>query len=86
VPLEPFKPSHDLRQGDPLSPYLFLFIADDLSRLLQREVEQGNQHQLHVCRRAPDISHLLFVDDTLMFMEIKEQQADIINRVLHQYE
>jgi hypothetical protein len=86
VPLEPFKPSHDLRQGDPLSPYLFLFIADDLSRLLQREVEQGNLHQLHVCRRAPDISHLLFVDDTLMFMEIKEQQADIINRVLHQYE
>jgi hypothetical protein len=86
VPLEPFKPSRGLRQGDPLSSYLFLFVADGLSKLLQQEIERGALHELHVCRRAPDISHLLFADDTLLFMEVKEEQADIINSVLRQYE
>jgi hypothetical protein len=68
VPLEPFKPSCGLRQGDPLSPYLFLFMADGLSRLVQ----QGNLHQLHVCQQAPGVSHLLFTEDTLMFMQMNE--------------
>jgi hypothetical protein len=39
-----------------------------------------------VCRCAPGISHLLFADDTLIFLKIKEQQAMVINTVLGQYE
>jgi hypothetical protein len=42
-----------LRQGDPLSPYLFLFVADGLSKVLQQESEQGYIQGLQVCRRAP---------------------------------
>jgi hypothetical protein len=64
--LEPFKPSRGLCQGDPLLPYLFLFVADGLSRILQDEVSRGALHELHVCRHAPGISHLLFADDTLI--------------------
>jgi hypothetical protein len=41
VPLETFKPTHGLRQGDPLSPYLFLFVTDGLSKLIQHETQQG---------------------------------------------
>jgi hypothetical protein len=68
-----FQPSRGLRQGDPLSPYLFLFVADGLSRILQHEVNRGALYELKICRNAPSISHLLFADDTLMFLEATDE-------------
>jgi hypothetical protein len=57
-------------------------VADGLSKLLQHEVRQGGLHELHICRRAPGISQLLFADDTLLFFEASEDQAVLINKVL----
>jgi hypothetical protein len=52
MPLEPFCPSRGLHQGDPLSLYLFLFIADVSSKLLQHEVDHGRLSELHAMRRG----------------------------------
>jgi hypothetical protein len=65
--LDSFSPSRGLRQGNPLSPYLFLFIADGLSTLIRHEIESASLWELHICRRGPSISHLLFADDCLLF-------------------
>jgi hypothetical protein len=54
--LDSFSPSRGLRQGDPLSPFLFLFVADALSTLFQKEVNDGTIVPLKVCRRAPGVS------------------------------
>jgi hypothetical protein len=67
--LDPFTPTRGIRQGDPLSPYLFLFVADGLSCLIRKEIENNALHELHICRRAPGISRLLFADDRLLFFE-----------------
>ena len=64
--LESFIPSRGLRQGDPLSPFLFLFVADALSALFSKSVEEGSLKGVAICRGAPVISHLLFVDDTML--------------------
>jgi hypothetical protein len=71
-PLEPFKPTCGLRQGDTQSPYPFLFVADGLAKLMHREIAQGSIRELHICQRAPRISHRLFTDDTLLFLEASE--------------
>ena len=63
-----FVPSRGLRQGDPLSPYLFLLCAEGLSSLLIHEEEMGTLIGARVCRDAPAVSHFLFVDDSLIMM------------------
>ena len=54
-----FNPTRGLRQGDPLSPYLFLLYAEGLSNLIAHEEEAGNLKGVQVCRDSPFISHLL---------------------------
>jgi hypothetical protein len=84
--LDSFTPSCGIRQGDPLSPYLFLFVADGLSCLIRKEIECNALREFHICRRAPGISHLLFADDSLLFFEATVEQATVIKSVLDQYE
>ena len=81
----PFTPTRGLRQGDPLSPYLFLFVADGLSTLIKSKVNAGSLQELKVCRNAPGISHLLFADDTLLFFKSVPEQAAEIKDVLQIY-
>ena len=49
--------SKGLRQGDLLSPYLFLLCAEGFTSLLQKEEMEGNIHGVSICRRALKISH-----------------------------
>jgi hypothetical protein len=81
----PFFPSRGLRQGDPLSPYLFLFVADGLSKLISKKVETQALQELHICRGAPGISHLLFADDTMLFFKASVDQANTIKEILDTY-
>jgi hypothetical protein len=60
-----FVPERDLRQEDPLSPYLFLLCAEGFSALLDKAQEDGLISGVRICRNAPSISHLLFADDFL---------------------
>ncbi|XP_060970191.1 uncharacterized protein LOC133037264 [Cannabis sativa] len=78
-------PTRGIRQGDPLSPYLFLFCAEGLSRLLQSEENNGSLQGLCVSRTAPSVSHLFFADDSVLFCRATQQSASSIQHVLHIY-
>jgi hypothetical protein len=84
--LEAFHPTRGLRQGDPLSPYLFLLVAEGLSVLIDHEIRESRMKELKICRRAPGLSHLLFADDSLLFFEAKKEQAEIVKKILGKYE
>ena len=66
-PFGMINPTRVLRQGDPLSPYLFLLCAEGFTSLLAKAKIEGRIHGVSICRKAPTISHLLFTDDSLLF-------------------
>jgi hypothetical protein len=83
--LDSFVPSRGLGQGDPLSPFLFLFIADGLSALLSHNIGRQVLNPLKNCPRAPGLSHLLFADDTLLFFKADQEQAQRVVQILDEF-
>ncbi|XP_074299235.1 secreted RxLR effector protein 78-like [Silene latifolia] len=81
-----FRPSRELRQGDPLSPYLFILCAEILSHQLRRATEVGALHGVRISTGAPPISHLLFADDSLFFVKATGEEADVVSSILRRYE
>ena len=84
-----FQSSRGLRQGDPLSPYLFVIPMEALSCLLRRAVCGGFLSTCQVRGRGRErvkVSHLLFADDTLIFYEAREKQMMFLRWLLMWFE
>lgn len=60
-------PTRGLRQGDPLSPYLFLLFFEGFSALLEVKAVSSALHGIQICVNAPIIHHLLFADDSILY-------------------
>ncbi|KAK4394024.1 hypothetical protein Sango_1873200 [Sesamum angolense] len=78
------RPDRGLCQGDPLSPYLFLFVAKVFSSMLQVANERRDMQGIAISRGAPRISHLLFTDDTIIFGKAIMEAMQTLVRVLDQ--
>jgi hypothetical protein len=79
-----FTPSRGLRQGDPMSPYLFLICGEGLTALLNNygtHIDRG----IRVSFRSPWVNHLLFADDSLIFMSACEASAERLMVILDIY-
>nr|XP_048330864.1 uncharacterized protein LOC125422764 [Ziziphus jujuba var. spinosa] len=77
-----FQPERGIRQGDPLSPILFILCSEILSRLLLKEEDQDRLHGIKVDRNAPAISHLMYADDLIISCRANPRDATIIKECL----
>lgn len=64
-----------LRQGDPLSPYLFILLVKGLGRFIRSRVECGLIQGWSWGNNIPSQSHLQFVDDTALMGRAKVEEA-----------
>ncbi|CAL5415768.1 unnamed protein product [Camellia sinensis] len=85
-PTEEFSPQKGLRQGDSLSPFLFIIVAEGLNILMHRAHELGIIKGVKVGAKEVMISHLQFADDSMLFCEADLEQIVHIKRVLRCFE
>lgn len=78
-PFGNFNTLRGLRQGNPLSPYLFILRAEVLSHMLTKAEDMGFMQAVRVTRGALSISHLFFADDVFIFCNAKVKEARKIN-------
>lgn len=84
-PLDAFQPTRGIRQGNPLSPYLYVICMERLSHLIEREVQLGSWKPSRASRNGPQISNLAFADDLTLFGEASVAQAEIMMKCLNQF-
>lgn len=84
-PTEKITRRRGLRQGDPLSPYLFIFIMEVLSRGVMKLERDRIIQGIKVARNAPPISHLFYVDDALFCFKATPDACRSITRCINDF-
>lgn len=75
-----------IKQGDPLSPYLFLFCAEGLSTMLRKAKEARHSQGILSSNGGVCLSYLLFAYDSLIFCQATMEECHRLLAILEQYE
>lgn len=79
-------PTEGIRQGDPLSHFLFLLCIEGLHGLIQQAARVGDIKGFSLCRRGLELTHLLFANDSLLFCRATSQECNNVLYILNLYE
>lgn len=81
-----FKPSRGIKQGDPLSPLLFILVSEALSRSLILKMGTGMLSPYSSGLHCPVITHLAFADDIIIFTNGSSSSLKALKETLRQYQ
>eukprot|EP00253_Pinus_taeda_P020626 PITA_20626 len=83
TPSTPFSPLRGIRQGDPLSPFLFVILMEGLSILIAKKKDDGQIRGLKPIRSCPATTHQQFVDETMLHGTPTVKEANAYKDILH---
>jgi hypothetical protein len=86
IPTGKITPTREIRQGDPISPYLFLFCAEMLSSAMVKADREGVLEGVPTSKRGPRLNHLFFADDNLLFCRADMGHWSRLSNLLKKYE
>eukprot|EP00253_Pinus_taeda_P020773 PITA_20773 len=85
MPTDFFSATRGLRQGCPLSPFLYILMADSLSRKLTQEQHRGTIPGIRIVQGASPVNRALFVDHSLLLGGASLRMAKAFKSILQKY-
>ncbi|GJW02174.1 RNA-directed DNA polymerase, eukaryota, reverse transcriptase zinc-binding domain protein [Tanacetum coccineum] len=80
-----FRGGRGLRQGDPISPYLFTLVMEVLTLLIKKNIEEESKFKYHQGCKKCKITHLCFADDLLVFCHGDRDSVRVIKKSLDEF-
>lgn len=77
--------SRDIRQGDPISPYLFVLYIEWLAHGIELAMEMKLWKTMRINKHNPPISHFFFTNDLMLLAETSIEQVNVINECLDKF-
>ncbi|GKE13007.1 RNA-directed DNA polymerase, eukaryota, partial [Tanacetum coccineum] len=81
-PTEEFQFGKGLKQGDPLSPFLFILVMESLHISFQRIVDAGRFHGIKMGGGSVNLSHMFYADDAVFIGQWCESNITTLVHVL----
>jgi hypothetical protein len=81
-----FKGAKGLRQGDPISPYLFVIAMEVFSKIMEDYTKAGSGFSFHPRCSRLQLTHLCFADDLLLFCDASIPSISIVKAALLEFE
>lgn len=79
------RPARGIRQGDPLSPFLFILCAEALISRLNASETEDRFHGIKLAISGPSVHHLLIADESLLLCKATSKEAEEIMLFLKEY-
>ena len=80
-----FKGGRGLRQGDPISPYLFTLVMEVFNLLMVKNIEEYEDYGYHFGCKELKLSHMCFADDLLVLCKGNKGSIEVVKMTLEEF-
>nr|GEX14201.1 hypothetical protein [Tanacetum cinerariifolium] len=80
-----FKGRRGLRQGDPISPYLFTLVIEVFNVIMSKNINESKDYGFHFGCKELQLSHLCFADDLLVLCKGNRDSLEVVKKSLKEF-